>query len=253
MDGLSLPKLLVAAHESEAEAAEPIDLNKSTLPPLNSAAILGGDLVQVVVNAGRNRKKKVVDDNSRQKGSHESKRANAEDCGDSDSDSDQTPRSAMTHSDSDSEATSNVTKSSAPVIPPRLQNNGFRLPEEDKHKAKWFRILSPRELKGIDGPYSEIELKLMYKKGDLTDSTMIWTEGQTDWEQLLFMKELRPRLVQIPLMPPKLGEDVKADTYNPITTLPSELDAISAKPLEYRVLFGNMVALWWNIVLSLRN
>ena len=37
----------------------------------------------------------------------------------------------------------------------------------------------------------------MYKKGDLGDETMMWTEGQRDWEQLLFLKELRPRLLQV--------------------------------------------------------
>mgnify|MGYP006080630991 CR=1 FL=1 len=103
-------------------------------------------------------------------------------------------------SDSDGDDTSNARGDlDIPVIPPRGINSGFSHPEDHKTRALWFRIMSPREIKGIDGPYSEEELKHLYKKGELNDDTMMWSEGQRDWEQLLFLKELRPRLLQVSL------------------------------------------------------
>jgi len=107
-------------------------------------------------------------------------------------------------SDGDSEddvssAANALGKQDIPVIPPRGINQGFSHPSDERDRARWFRIMSPRELKGIDGPYSEGELRHMYKKGELGDDTMMWSEGQRDWEQLLFLKELRPRLLQVRL------------------------------------------------------
>ena len=250
MDSVSLPQLMVAAHESGGPAEESKSFS-TQLPMLNnSVAMVKTDLAQIMVQNSRNgksvkskeqeyspkscgRKKgkgkshsKSTLDESQETASTSSPRSKLSDSGtDSDSNSD-------TDSNSDSEMTRSIRKSDAPVIPPRILNSGFKLPEDDREKARWFRILSPRETKGIDGPYSELELRLMYKTGDLNDNTMMWTEGQSDWEQLLFMKNLRPRMLQLPLMPPKVGEDMKAEAYNPITSLPTEMDAMGAKPLE---------------------
>ena len=137
-------------------------------------------------------------------------------------------------SDSDDEVKNDdddtiASKSAAPVIPPKSQHKGFALPEDERDKARWFRILSPRETKGIDGPYCEEELRRMYKLGDIDDNTMFWTEGQTDWEQLLFMTALRPRLIPKPMLPPRPGKEQTAEAYNPITALPDKLDAINAE------------------------
>jgi len=127
-----------------------------------------------------------------------------------------------------------ASKSTAPVIPPRGLHTGFSLPVDEREKSRWFRILSPRETKGIDGPYTESELKLMYRQQELTDNTMLWTEGQKDWEQLLFMSELRPRLLPKPMMPPKQGDDISAsaEVFNPIAALPDKLDAMNAEAFD---------------------
>ena len=145
-----------------------------------------------------------------------------------------------------------------PVIPPRGLTEIFKLPDDPAEDAVWFRVLTPREIKGIDGPYSENELKDMYKMGQLKDSTLVWREGEKDWKQVLFQKELRPRLLQLPLLPPRMGSsdpfadlpdesaEYKADkqqdvarAYNPIISLPKGGEIENLQPL-YSIPMNNL-------------
>lgn len=135
-----------------------------------------------------------------------------------------------------------------PVIPPRGLTEVFKMPEDPSEEAVWFRVLTPREIKGIDGPYSEVELKDLYKSGNLKDTTMLWKEGERDWKQLLLLKDLRPRLLQMPLIPPRIGTNdpfagvddgeftvdkkVDAQAYNPIVHLPTGTEIENLKPLS---------------------
>lgn len=133
----------------------------------------------------------------------------------------------------DSLATGN--KDKVPPMPPKeLATAGFSLPPEIKDKYMWFRILEPRETRGFDGPYNEEDLRFMYKKGEIDDETMLWAEGRRDWEQLLYMDDLRPRLLQVPLIPPRIskGTDLEHEAFNPILTAPKKDDASGAKPLD---------------------
>jgi Ran GTPase-activating protein (RanGAP) involved in mRNA processing and transport len=119
-----------------------------------------------------------------------------------------------------------------PVIPPKNQTKPFELPEDIKDRAVWFRVLSPRERRGTDGPYSEEDLKHMFRKGDLPDSTLLWKEGQDDWEQLMYLTELRPKLLSMPFVPPSLGEKTDHETFNPILALPTKAEASGAAALD---------------------
>jgi hypothetical protein len=248
MEGVSLPQLLNAAHEGDQTK---VAKGTTSLPLLDSSKLVGNDMAKLAVQASRNREKKVEEQPRKVKRKGKKKKRKEEDDSSEDSneeesnileesqesqetqESQESQESQETQDSTDMSSIVTYNKKDAPVIPPRLQaGKGFTVPDDDQHVHKWFRILSPREQKGIDGPYNEIELKLMYKMGDLNDNTMIWCEGQTDWEQLLFMKNLRPRLIQIPIMPPKSGEDIEAEVYNPITALPDKLDAINAKALN---------------------
>ena len=103
----------------------------------------------------------------------------------------------------DSTVTDNTAlgKKDIPLMPPKNLTSGFVLPQDTKDRHIWFRILEPREHKGFDGPYNEEDLRSMYKKGDLDDNTMLWSEGRRDWEQLLYMNDLRPRLLVVPVLP----------------------------------------------------
>ena len=146
-----------------------------------------------------------------------------------------------------------------PVIPPRGMSEIFKLPDDPAQEESWFRVLTPREIKGIDGPYSEQELREMYKTGQLKDTTLMWREGERDWKQLLFLKELRPRLLPMPSVPPRIGgdddafadrkddedeDDAKGDkatleekrkkeaaAYNPIVKLPTGNEIENIAPL----------------------
>ena len=130
-----------------------------------------------------------------------------------------------------------VTKGEVPLMPPKNTTTaGFVIPQDTKDRHIWFRILEPREHKGFDGPYCESDLRFMYKKGDIDDDTMLWSEGRRDWEQLLYMNDLRPRLLVVPMLPPRIsqakGKDAKYEAFNPIITAPEPGDASGAKPLD---------------------
>ena len=139
-------------------------------------------------------------------------------------------------SDEDSEQTDSLatgeTGTAPPPMPPKeMDTAGFVVPTDTKEKYMWFRILEPRETRGFDGPYNEEDLRQMYKKGEINDETMLWAEGRRDWEQLLYMDDLRPRLIQVPLIPVRIskGKTLENEAFNPILTAPHKDDVSGAK------------------------
>lgn len=136
-----------------------------------------------------------------------------------------------------------------PVIPPRGISEIATLPGDPAEQAVWFRVLTPREIKGIEGPFSEVELKELYKTGNLKDSTLLWKEGEKDWKELLKLTELRPRLLQKPILPPRVGRDAFDDleeeeptysvddrrdaaAFNPVISLPTGAELENLKALH---------------------
>ena len=70
----------------------------------------------------------------------------------------------------------------------------------------------------------------MYKHGAINDFTLMWREGDRDWEQLLYQRLLRPMLLQQPVVPPAVGVfKTEQEVYDPIIEIPelSELNATS--------------------------
>ena len=131
------------------------------------------------------------------------------------------------------ERASQVRPANIPVIPPReslILNN--TLPPDVDEKPSWYMVLSPRETKGTAGPFSVPQLRQMYKHGDLNDKTLLWCEGETDWQQLIHQKVLRPKLIQLPILPPRIGSyNHELAVFDPIMALPPPSDMIKAVEL----------------------
>lgn len=61
----------------------------------------------------------------------------------------------------------------------------------------------------------------MYKSGEVTDTTLFWAEGEDDWHQLMYQKTLKPKVLQLPVLPPKVGTfNAERAVYDPITQPP---------------------------------
>jgi hypothetical protein len=91
-----------------------------------------------------------------------------------------------------------------PLIPPRAHDNFQDIPILNfDDKEEWFVVLSPRETRGVSGPKAINDLRQMYKYGEISDSTLIWREGQDNWERLQNVNHVRFRIIQTPLVPAK--------------------------------------------------
>ncbi len=116
-----------------------------------------------------------------------------------------------------------LTRDKMPVIPPKgsTETSG-ELPRNPDDVASWFVVMSPREIRGIAGPFSVPQLRQMYKYGELEDKTLLWSEGEDDWHQLIHQRILRPKLLQMPLLPPRIGSyNAELAVFDPIMKLPS--------------------------------
>jgi len=86
----------------------------------------------------------------------------------------------------------------------------------------WFAVLSPREERGVAGPFSTTELRKMYRFGEIHDNTLFWKEGLKNWQALMFIRTLRFQLLTVPIVPPKIG--VAGDSNNPVAALPKDME-----------------------------
>ena len=109
-------------------------------------------------------------------------------------------------------------KGKIPLIPPREVHEAPRLPSDDldSHQS-WYIVQSPREEKGIAGPFNVKEMRQKYKYGEIKDSTLAWEEGQKNWEKIVHLPQLRPKLLQLPIIPVK-GKDGLFDPIPPPPT-----------------------------------
>ena len=86
-----------------------------------------------------------------------------------------------------------------------------------------FIVQSPRE-QGTAGPFSIPQLRRMYKSGEIKNTTLFWAEGESDWQQLMYQRTLKPKLLQLPVLPPRVGTyNAERAVYDPV---------IQAPPLE---------------------
>jgi hypothetical protein len=106
-----------------------------------------------------------------------------------------------------------------PILPPRMSIDESIdiIPPINDDKPIWFVVMSPRETKGIAGPWSLNHLKHLYSHQEINDRTLCWTEGDSDWRQLLFQKNLRPKLLKLPIIPPKIiSYEEEIEIFNPV-------------------------------------
>ena len=110
--------------------------------------------------------------------------------------------------------------SKMPIIPPRLTQPLHDMRHEDD-KPSWYCVISPRETRGLAGPFSVLQLKQMFRVGTVTDKTLVWREGEDDWMQLINQNLLRSQLINLPIMPPRIGKyNAELAVFDPVLELP---------------------------------
>mmetsp|Transcript_31069 Transcript_31069/g.52476 ORF Transcript_31069/g.52476 Transcript_31069/m.52476 type:complete len:1178 (+) Transcript_31069:63-3596(+) len=108
-----------------------------------------------------------------------------------------------------------------PVIPARDSANHNKNPPDPDMSENWFMVLSPRDTKGIVGPYSVQKLRQMYKSGEVSTTTLFWQEGEKEWKQLQYQRVLKPKLLSLPSLPPTVGVyNAELAVYDPVVKAP---------------------------------
>lgn len=113
-----------------------------------------------------------------------------------------------------------------PLLPPRLptRTQSLAAPSAEE-RAAWFVVLSPRETRGLAGPFSVPQLRQMFRGGELTDGTLVWREGEAEgWRQLVHQPLLRSRLVDLPVIPARRTGQFNAalGVFDPSPVLPDQ-------------------------------
>jgi hypothetical protein len=72
------------------------------------------------------------------------------------------------------------------------------------------------------GPFALEKLQAMYKSGEITNSTLFWREGEDDWKKLQYIKSLKRMIVQLPVLPPRIGSyDAERQVFDPLVEMPT--------------------------------
>jgi hypothetical protein len=125
----------------------------------------------------------------------------------------------------------NKSHSSMPLVPPKLTET-VNVVLKSAEAPSWYVVLSPRETRGISGPLSVAQLKQMYKVGEITDGTLVWQEGESNWQQLVHHSFLRSQLIYLPVLPPRVGSyNAELALFDPIIDIPCQV-AEQVVPLE---------------------
>lgn len=129
---------------------------------------------------------------------------------------------------------STTLNSTVPIVPPRVSTLEMRdnVPNVS-NKATWYVVLSPRETRGIAGPFSLSDIKIMYKHEEINERTLCWKDGDKDWQQLVHHQKLKASLVHIPMVPPRIGSyNEELSTFDPHVELPPLLSDDKIKAIE---------------------
>jgi hypothetical protein len=119
-----------------------------------------------------------------------------------------------------------------PIVPPRLIHTLNHMPDVTE-TPQWFCVLSPREKRGVAGPFSEAALKKMYKSNEIGDGTLMWRDGEEDWKQLIHHSFLRSKLITMPIIPPKAGNyNAELAIFDPTIEVPPVTLTKNAIPLK---------------------
>lgn len=129
----------------------------------------------------------------------------------------------------------NTTNAATPMIPPRGTRSiqQTQLPRDPDEVPMWFVVLSPREIRGSSGPYNVADLRHMYRHGEINDDTLLWKEGDHDWQLLKHQRLLRPKLLHLPQIPLKVGTYIEElDVFDPIVATASPAQLKDSEPLK---------------------
>ena len=121
-----------------------------------------------------------------------------------------------------------------PIVPPRVSNLEMwdNVPNVS-NKPSWYVVLSPRETKGIAGPFSLLDIKRMYRHEEITEQTLCWHEGDRDWLKLMHHNKLKDSLVHVPMVPPCVGTyNEELNVFDPHIELPPLISDDKIKPIE---------------------
>lgn len=85
------------------------------------------------------------------------------------------------------------------------------------------------------GPFALEKLQTMYKSGEITNSTLFWREGEDDWEKLQYIQSLKRSIIQLPVLPPRIGSyNAERQVFDPLVEMPTLNDFSNAVMLgEY--------------------
>jgi hypothetical protein len=123
-------------------------------------------------------------------------------------------------------------KPEVPLIPPREKNSNRLFSVEAEAEENWLYVKSPREVHGSRGPHSIEELRYLYRMGEISDGTLVWTEGQSRWQMISAIPPLKYKLVTLPEIPSKKATELEINSSNPIPPAATEAIALAAQPLK---------------------
>jgi hypothetical protein len=124
-----------------------------------------------------------------------------------------------------------------PLIPPKIgasklsastsQSTSQAVVEEN-----WMYVMSPREVHGAKGPFPVDDMRYLYRMGEISDSTLVWTEGQPKWEKIGQVAKLKYQLITLPEIPSKKASELQITMDNPIPPSPTKEEALACEKME---------------------
>ena len=130
----------------------------------------------------------------------------------------------------------NTTGNTMPLIPPKLGSNKVSLADIPatpvEETENWMYVMSPREVHGAKGPHSVEEMRFLYRMGDISDTTLVWKEGQKKWEKIEKIPHFRLKLLTLPEIPSKKASELEMSTTNPVLPVPNLDTALACTKLD---------------------
>ena len=92
-----------------------------------------------------------------------------------------------------------------PMIPTRRLESNLRVqPVGIDEIPEYYVVLSPRETRGVAGPYTVEQLRYQIEMEEITSRTLVWKGGNDEWHQIRHMPLLYPRVQKRPPVPDRI-------------------------------------------------
>ena len=106
-----------------------------------------------------------------------------------------------------------TSRKNIPPLPPKSKMGQKPSMNEYDDESVWYHIQSPREEHGAVGPHSVKDLSFMYKTRKISDSTLLWREGNIEWMPLQDLHYIRATVQGMPTIPPRNDQSGKNDVF----------------------------------------